>query len=66
MDAPRRLGTQLERRFMPNDFVPEVQRRKNNGCEGDPLMSIYTRIGRVAFGRAQTRRNGRNALFPSG
>jgi hypothetical protein len=26
MDAPRRLGTQLERRFMPNDFVPEVQR----------------------------------------
>jgi len=51
---------------MPNDFVPEVQRRKNNSCEGDPLMSIYTRIGRVAFGRAQTRRNGRNALFPSG
>ena len=26
MDAPRRLGTQLERWFMPNDFVPEIQR----------------------------------------
>jgi dienelactone hydrolase len=42
---------------MPNDFVPRGparRRRKNNNCEGDPLISIYTRIGES---RIRTRAN---------